>query len=182
MLKKAGRPAKARLTQQQILRETIALLRQGQGDLSMRALAGHLGVDPMAIYHYFPNRDALWQAALEEIFTALPATPRGDTWQDAAINYLMAYHTIALHNFSLTHFLVTHGELRIAAIDAFNTQLLKTLGAAGFGSARTELMRDLLIDYLHGYLMAEVHYSPKEKKKRAQQVPLTLRWILDSLR
>ncbi len=182
MPKKAGRPAKARLTQDQILRETIALLRQGKGELSMRALAGHLGVDPMAIYHYFPNREALWQAALETVFADLPVAAQGASWQDSAMEFLIAYHGIALRNFHLTHFLVTHAEMRITAIDTFNAHLLKTLSASGFGSERTELMRDLLIDYLHGYLMAEVHYSPKEKKQRAQQVPVTLRWILTSLR
>ncbi|MBS0617519.1 MAG: TetR/AcrR family transcriptional regulator [Spirochaetes bacterium] len=51
------------------------MLQQGDGELSMRTLAAHLKVDPMALYHYFPDRDALWQAALEEVFQNLPTTP-----------------------------------------------------------------------------------------------------------
>jgi TetR/AcrR family tetracycline transcriptional repressor len=183
MPKKAGRPAKPKLSRGQILAETIVLLRHAEAEPGMRALAGHLGVDPMALYHYFPDRDALWQAALEEVFAGLPPAPTpGSAWQDAALEFLLAYHQIALRNFRLTHFLVSHGAMRIAAIDAYNNTLMQILGRAGFSPERTELLRDLLVDYLHGYLMAEVHYSPREKKKRAQQVPATLRWILDCLR
>ncbi|MBX3720758.1 MAG: TetR/AcrR family transcriptional regulator [Turneriella sp.] len=183
MQKKAGRPTKPRLSRAQILMETIALLKHAETEPSMRALATHLGVDPMAVYHYFPDREALWQAALEEVFADLPlAPPAGAPWQDAAMQFLLAYHQIALRNFRLTHFLVTHGTLRVAAIDAYNHALMQILDRAGFSPKRTELLRDLLVDYLHGYLMAEVHYSPREKKKRLQQVPVTLRWMLDCLR
>ncbi len=182
MPKKAGRPARAKLTREQILRETILLLRQGDGDLSMRSLAAHLKVDPMAIYHYFSNRDALMHAAVEHVFAVLPASTNENTpWQDATLDFLMAYHAVALRNFRLTQYLVTHGELRIGPIDTFNSNLLNILQRAGLDSERTELMRDLLIDYLHGYLMAEVHFSPKEKKQRSQQIPVTLRWLLESL-
>ncbi|MBS0617518.1 MAG: hypothetical protein JSR44_04975 [Spirochaetes bacterium] len=94
----------------------------------------------------------------------------------------MAYHELALRNFRLTQFLITRGELRIPAIDTFNAILLKTLAGEGFDAERTELMRDLLVDYLHGYLMAEVHFSAREKKKRAAQIETTLRWVMKNLR
>ena len=183
MQKKAGRPTKPKLTRSQILAQTIALMRHAEAEPGMRALAAHLKVDPMALYHYFPDRDALWQAALEEVFAALPAAPPpGAPWRIAALEFLTTYHQIALHNFRLTLFLIQHGELRIACIDAFNTNLLGILSQSGLSARQTELMRDLLVDYLHGYLMAEIHYTPREKKKRAEQVPVTLGWILDSLR
>lgn len=181
MPRKAGRPTKPKLTREQIIAETIELMRESKTEPGMRALATHLGVDPMAIYHYFPDRDALWCAALEEVFSALPPAPVGESWHENALALLISYHAIALKNFRLTHFLVTHGALQIAPIEAFNRELLQTLGGAGFTPERTELMRDLLIDYLHGYLMAEVHFSAKEKKQRAHQISVTLRWLLTSL-
>ena len=181
MPRKAGRPTKPKLTREQILAETIELMRESETEPGMRALAAHLGVDPMALYHYFPDRDALWCAALSEVFSALPSAAAGDSWQENAFALLISYHAIALKNFRLTHFLVTHGALQIAPIEAFNRELLQTLGGAGFTPERTELMRDLLIDYLHGYLMAEVHFSAKEKKQRARQVSVALRWLLTSL-
>lgn len=183
MPSKPGRPPKNRLDRGKILRATIALLQQGENSLSMRALAAKLKVDPMALYYYFPDRNAILRAALEQVYAGLADAPAPRAnWQLTALEYLLAYHSIALKNFGLTQFLLSHGDLDIPAIATFNTNLLQILGAAGFDANRTELMRDLLIDYLHGYLAAEIHFSHQEKRKRSGQVRKTLSWVLDSLR
>lgn len=62
---KTRKPAHARagLSGEQIVREAIALIDEaGLEALSMRALAGRLGVEAMSLYHHFPAKSALLNA------------------------------------------------------------------------------------------------------------------------
>ena len=54
------------LTPVLIVESAIALLdAEGADAFSMRKLGTHLGVDPMAVYHYFPNKTALFDGIVD---------------------------------------------------------------------------------------------------------------------
>lgn len=56
------------LSRDRIVREALALVdTDGLEALSMRRLASALGVDPMAIYYYLPNKSALQDAIVEAV-------------------------------------------------------------------------------------------------------------------
>jgi TetR/AcrR family tetracycline transcriptional repressor len=56
------------LSRERIVSEALALVdREGLDALSMRRLAAALGVDPMAIYYYVPNKAALQDAIVEAV-------------------------------------------------------------------------------------------------------------------
>jgi TetR/AcrR family tetracycline transcriptional repressor len=56
------------LSRERIVRTALALVDQeGLSALSMRRLAAALGVDPMAIYYYLPNKAALEDAIVEAV-------------------------------------------------------------------------------------------------------------------
>jgi len=60
--RRAGK-VRAALSGDQIVREAIALIdAEGLDALSMRALAGRLGVEAMSLYHHFPSKAALLTA------------------------------------------------------------------------------------------------------------------------
>lgn len=71
----------SRLTQQKIVDVALALIdEQGLAGLTMRALAGRLGVEAMSLYKHFANRDKLFDAVVERIVGELadaevPAEP-----------------------------------------------------------------------------------------------------------
>ena len=65
----------ATLTRDQIVRAALALVdREGPGALSMRRLGAELGVDPMAAYHYLPNKQALLEAIVEAVMAEIDLT------------------------------------------------------------------------------------------------------------
>ena len=71
-----GRPN--RISHQQIVAETLAMLdTDGLGGFSLARLARSVGVTPMALYNYFPSRDALLDAAAEAMFDGF-VVPAGD--------------------------------------------------------------------------------------------------------
>lgn len=56
-----------------VLRRAVLALADQQGleALTVRGVARHLGVEAMSIYHYFPTKDALLEAAWDEIVCQL---------------------------------------------------------------------------------------------------------------
>jgi len=56
-------------TEQRIARIALRILeKQGPDAVSMRRIAEAAGITPMAIYHYFPNRDALLRSVVDKEF------------------------------------------------------------------------------------------------------------------
>ncbi len=56
------------LTRERIVSEALAIVdEEGLPALSMRRLGARLGVDPMAVYYYLPNKDALLDAIVEAV-------------------------------------------------------------------------------------------------------------------
>lgn len=64
------------LSRDRIVRAALALVdAQGVSALSMRRLAAALGVDPMAIYYYLPNKAALQDAIVEAVHVEIEGPP-----------------------------------------------------------------------------------------------------------
>jgi len=68
---KRGRPPRSLhplLSRARIVKAALRIVdRDGLSGLSMRKLGASLGVDPMAIYHYLPNKGALYDAIVEAV-------------------------------------------------------------------------------------------------------------------
>lgn len=89
-------------TEQRIARIALGILeKQGPDAVSMRRIAGAAGITPMAIYHHFPNREALLRSVVDKEFEAFldmirqaPARPSMETHiihiMDAYIDYAFA--------------------------------------------------------------------------------------------
>ncbi len=83
--RKPGQPAG--LSREQLASTALSLVdQQGTAALTVRGLARRLEVEPMSLYNYFPNKEALLDAVWEEVVTAgdLDAGLGGATWQEFA--------------------------------------------------------------------------------------------------
>ncbi len=78
--------AKAVLDRNRIVAAAIELLDQaGPESFTMRRLGSQLGVDPMAIYYHLPNKAAVFDAVVDELFAgAAAAVGETNTWQEIA--------------------------------------------------------------------------------------------------
>ena len=71
------------LTRDGILQAAIRLVDAGGMEaLSMRRLAGELGVDPMAIYHYLPGKAAVVSGMVGLVVREMPTVPEEGPWQE----------------------------------------------------------------------------------------------------
>lgn len=74
--------------------------RDGLDGLTMRALGRELGVDPMAAYHWFPNKQAILQGVGEAILAEieLPAADATVRWQAVARRLAHEYRATMLRH------------------------------------------------------------------------------------
>ena len=131
-------------------------LRSGRGDFSMRGLAATLGVDPMALYHHVPSKQALLDAVVSKAFRRLDGLPK--RWAHLPDRLERLY-------------LLSEAYLRcVAPLPQLTRQLAR--GPASLAHARFAALfqaamgvpvdegnvlaqvRDLLVDYLHGAALA----------------------------
>lgn len=98
---------RAGLTAVQISAAARALIEQeGVESLTMRGLAGVLGVAPNSIYSHFADKSALVDAVLDDLLADI-ATPLGPTgsWQDGLIDLMTASRDMLLQHAPLLPYL-----------------------------------------------------------------------------
>jgi AcrR family transcriptional regulator len=92
-----GRPG--RLSHQQIVAETLAMLdADGLAGFSLARLARSVGVTPMALYNYFPSRDALLDAAAEAMFDGFEISAGEGNWENKIRAWLEALRDLIQRN------------------------------------------------------------------------------------
>ena len=131
-------------------------LESGSGDFSMRGLAATLGVDPMALYHHVPSKQALLDAVLAKAFQRLDRLPRRwahvpdrfDRLYLLAEAYLRCVAPFPQLTRQLARGSTSLAHLRFAAL------FQAALGVPVNEGSVLARVRDLLVDYLHGAALA----------------------------
>jgi TetR/AcrR family transcriptional regulator, tetracycline repressor protein len=156
--KRRGRPAL--ISRAQILDAALAIVDEhGLEALTMRRLGAALGVDPMTIYHHVPDKTALFDGLVEQIFVeiAIPA-PTGRWHEDvraiarsARATFLAHPHVVALLG---TRPPVT--EQAFDLVEAVTTIALR----AGLGEQRAVDAFDCVGRLVIGHVLAEAGRPP----------------------
>lgn len=155
----AGRPrvGEEALTRGGILRSALQLVdEEGMGALSMRRLARELGVDPMAIYHHVPGKDALVAGLVEAVFEEMRVPgPEGGSWRERVRGFARAYRELARAHPNLVLELVTDPGAAAAAALKATEALYEALSASGLPARDVVRAADLVVDYVNGFTLAE---------------------------
>lgn len=155
-----GRPRanEPKLSRDQILDAALALLAEaGVGGLTMRALARRLSIDPMAVYHYFADKDALLAAAADRAFAAFrPRMPATGDWR-ARLNALARAYLRTLHRSRELLLFVTEAG-RVSA--PFDEHFFAAIAPLGLSARDQRTCRDALVDLLHGASLSGPGHDP----------------------
>lgn len=156
--RRTGRPkaGEEALTRGRILEAALRLAdEEAMGALSMRRLGRILGVDPMAVYHHVPNKEALISGVVEQVFSEMRVPEaEGRTWQERVRGFARAYRNLALAHPHLVRELVS--DAAAPATLRAGEPLYAALEAAGFPPATVVRAADLVVDYVNGFALAEV--------------------------
>lgn len=139
----------------------------GVEKFTMRALGGHLGVDPMAIYHYLPNKEAVFDAVVEMLWQGMVCTDGAENTDDV----------LCLHQFfcGVRRHLLAHPRavLLLGTRPATTPSLLRliedtlarTSGALPAQEAMTLI--DCLTAFTVGKVLGEVSQAEQQDKVAA---------------
>jgi TetR/AcrR family tetracycline transcriptional repressor len=132
----------------------------GLDALSMRRLGTELGVNPMAAYHYVPNKAALYDLVLEAVMAGVdttaidPAAPLDDQLKQAA----RAYRAAILAHPRAIPVLATR-SLRTASVLRPVEPMLGILYAAGLTPDEAMAAVDFIAQFVLGGAVGYYHHA-----------------------
>lgn len=145
------------LSRQRILAAAVRVADQaGAEAISMRKVAQELGVEAMSLYHHVPNKDAILDGVVDEVFAAIDLPSTTDDWREAirarahSARAVLSRHTWAL---GLMDSRRDPGLTTLRHHDA----VLGVLRRAGFTLPMAAHAISLLDSYIGGYVLQEAN-------------------------
>lgn len=120
-----------------IVRAAVRLAdRDGLAALSMRRLGAELDVEAMALYHHFPNKDALLDAIVGELVAeAITVRTPVEDWQAQLRRFALAFFAGLTEHPNLVPLLLTRPAMTTANLGVLES-LVGSLCGAGFTPER----------------------------------------------
>lgn len=153
-------PRSTPLGRDQIVSAALSLIdEEGLDAVSMRALAGRLGVQAMSLYHHLANKAALFDALHERLLLEVQIEVAGLSWDDALRQLAAAYRSVAVAHPQAFSLLATR-PVSTARELAHVAPALGSLSEAGFGPGEQLFIVNCFFSSLNGLLLAEVAPIP----------------------
>jgi TetR/AcrR family transcriptional regulator, tetracycline repressor protein len=157
----SGRPRSGneRLNVDRILEAALGIVdREGIDALSMRRLGRELGVDPMAVYHHLPNKQAIIHGLVERVFQEIHlamSSAQNGSWQQRTRQWAHIYRRVAHRHQPLIIHLIGNAEAAGRYVMLVNEVLYQALEPSGLRAREVVLAADLIVDYIHGVILGE---------------------------
>lgn len=143
-----------RLNRDKILEAARNLIEaQGAHSFSIRSLAKALGVSPMALYRHTGDRAALLGSVLDMILMELEERS-GIRMSDRSFGELAyLYGDLAMRHPQIFIAFLSEQDAESVEAEALSQHMLEALHRAGHDAEDAALMRDIVVDHAHGYLL-----------------------------
>jgi AcrR family transcriptional regulator len=149
------------LSRPRIVAAAIDLIeREGADAVSMRRIAGDLGVGVMSLYNHVPNKSTLLDAVAETVLSQIEFADDPDAeWPDRVRMQALAFRQIA-HHYPRCTMVVVSRQLQSPAGLLPVERALATLRGAGFDGHEAVRILRTFIAYIVGSLLREVGVTP----------------------
>ena len=175
-----GAGQRAGLTRQSILQAARRIAdTDGVDRLTMRRLAGELGVMPNTLYSYFPHKEALLDALLDDLLGDIdPDDPTEGDWRDGLVEVMDASRRLLLSHPQLVSAFLARPTLgpNAARLGEITFTLLRRGGLDG--DRAVEAFRVLLI-YSLGFAAFQAPRQQTDSPERTRQVEATFAGLAD---
>ena len=170
-------PRRRPLTPARIYRAALAIARaRGLEDLSMRRLAGALGVDAMSIYHHVPNKQALLLGIYQTVLAQLPLPERhGGEWQESLRELGLRFYRLARKYPNIFPHLISSPYATPREIEIYH-RVREILRQAGFGEDEAGRVTRAIYTYATGIALvaANAHHPRRLYQYGAGRAPAGL--------
>jgi AcrR family transcriptional regulator len=153
-----GRPA---LSRDLVVRAALAIVdRDGLDGFSMRKLGAELGVDPMAAYYYFPNKEAVLDGIVDAVQSECPAPPGDDApWDNRLRGMIGAWRRVLRAHPHALPVLSTHPVWSESGLRQWEAAA-EILHGVGFTPSEALQAIGCISGYVVGVTLAEVGQQP----------------------
>ncbi|MBB1246459.1 TetR/AcrR family transcriptional regulator C-terminal domain-containing protein, partial [Streptomyces durbertensis] len=138
--------------------------------LTMRAVAGRLGVEAMSLYHHVAGRDDLLNGMVDAVFAEIDLPPHGPDWQNALRHRTTSARTVLLNHPWAVGLLDSRPHPGPATLRHHNA-VLGALRAAGFSVPRAVSAFSLIDSYLYGFVLQETSLPFKGRAELEEVAP-----------
>jgi AcrR family transcriptional regulator len=140
---------------QEILDAAMAIAdKSGLDGVSMRTVADHVGVTPMALYRHFNSKRALLDAMVERLITSLPERAAG-TWDERLTALAHAYRGVAQRHPWSAQLLFSRPAVTPDAVRVTEF-IYAAIREAGVPEAQVGRLERLVTTFVIGYAASEV--------------------------
>ncbi|TGL85277.1 TetR/AcrR family transcriptional regulator [Leptospira congkakensis] len=145
--------------------------KDGYESFSMRKLATKLNLDPMAIYHYFENKEALTKAMVEQIFNRLQKQilTKNKNPRLTIKRILVDYWCLFLDYPGMSLYLIKNSYEEFPSVVSFN-KILQDLFNILYPGINSEKILHIVIDFIHGNALA-FSMIPKDRSRALKPLP-----------
>lgn len=160
-------PERNPLSRGRVLGMAVAIAdNSGIAALTMRSLAQELGVKPMSLYYYFPNKGAILDALVELVFSEVSLPSEAGSWQSEMRSRAVSVRDALLRHPWATGLLESRTSPGPATL-RHHEATLGVLRRAGFSVALTAHAYALLDSYIYGFALQEAALPFKGKDTAA---------------
>lgn len=151
-----GKARREPLTRDRALRAAMKLADEvGLDELSMRRLAGVLGVEAMSLYHHVPNKEAIKDGMVDLVFDEIELPPRGVDWRTAIRRRMTSMREVLLRHRWALRILESRRTPGISTL-AHHDAVLGCLREAGFSIVLAAHAYAVLDSYVFGFVHTEL--------------------------
>ena len=146
---------RVRLTRDRVLVGAVAVADAGGVEgLTIRSLAQHLGVKPMALYHHVANKSEILDGIVDLVFSEIEIPSADDDWRAGMVRRAQSTRQ-ALKRHPWATVLLQSRIVPGPATLRHHNAIIGTLRAAGFSVTMTAHAYALLDSYIYGFALSE---------------------------
>jgi AcrR family transcriptional regulator len=151
----ATRRPRRTLTRDGVVAGAVGLADEiGVHALTLRRLAQHLGVSPMAIYHHVEDKEQILDGMVDAVFTEMDLPHETDGWRDAMLRRARAARTVLARHPWAVGLLDSRRHPGPATLH-HHDWVIGRLREGGFSVAQTAHAFALLDSFVYGFMLQE---------------------------
>jgi len=157
------------LSRKTIVKAALKIVdREGLASLSMRKLGAFLKVNPMTIYRYLPNKEALYAAVLEAIMSEINtfAGDAGGATEDHLRQVARSFRGVLLKHQNAVAIIATQPIRTLEALRPIET-ILSFLITKGFPPEKASATINVCAQYVLGSVQVQIAFLSQAAKQGA---------------
>lgn len=152
-----GTSARTPLSRERVIRTAVAVAdEKGSAALTMRAIAGPLGVGAMSLYHHVAGREDVLDGMVDTVFDEIDLPPRDTDWKSAMRHRAVSARAVLLRHPSAIGLMASRSRPGPATL-RHHDAVIGALRAGGLSVAMAAHAFSLIDSYLYGFVLQELN-------------------------